>query len=117
MENLDLNNNLENVTTETLPVTESKAKAKIAAALLLLYSARDDDNSSNDSSETRSMDYYEILARYRASERKMIIQNDTDFSTGNKISEEVGSSDWNKFYDHGSIDFMDSDDESVYIPH
>ena len=26
MENLDLNNNLENVTTETLPVTESKAK-------------------------------------------------------------------------------------------
>lgn len=25
-ENLDLNNNLENVTTETLPVTESKAK-------------------------------------------------------------------------------------------
>ena len=29
MENLDLNNNLENVTTETLPVTESKAKAKM----------------------------------------------------------------------------------------
>lgn len=26
MENLDLNNNLENVTTETLPVTETKAK-------------------------------------------------------------------------------------------
>ena len=26
MENLDLNKNLENVTTETLPVTESKAK-------------------------------------------------------------------------------------------
>lgn len=26
MENLDLNNNLENVTTETLPVTESKTK-------------------------------------------------------------------------------------------
>ncbi|MDD7757674.1 MAG: hypothetical protein PUJ51_24790 [Clostridiales bacterium] len=26
MENLDLNNNLENVTTETLPVAESKAK-------------------------------------------------------------------------------------------
>ena len=98
-------------------IDDEKAKAKIAAALLLLYSARDDDNSSNDSSETRSMDYYEILARYRASERKMIIQNDTDFSTGNKISEEVGSSDWNKFYDHGSIDFMDSDDESVYIPH
>ena len=26
MENLDLNNNLENVTTETLPLTESKTK-------------------------------------------------------------------------------------------
>lgn len=41
MENLDLNNNLENVTTETLPVTESKAKMDwksfgigIAAAVL-----------------------------------------------------------------------------------
>lgn len=40
-ENLDLNNNLENVTTETLPVTESKAKMDwksfgigIAAAVL-----------------------------------------------------------------------------------
>lgn len=29
MENLDLNNNLENVTTETLPITESTAKAKM----------------------------------------------------------------------------------------
>ena len=92
-------------------IDDEKAKAKIGAALLLLYSARDD------SSENRSINYYEILARYRASERKMIIQNDTDFSTGNKISEEVGSSDWNKLYDHGSIDFIDSDDESVYIPH
>ena len=92
-------------------IDDEKAKAKIGAALLLLYSARDDF------SENRSINYYEILARYRASERKMIIQNDTDFSTGDKISEEVGSSDWNKLYDHGSIDFIDSDDESVYIPH
>ena len=98
-------------------INDEKAKAKIAAALLLLYSAREDGEGDYDSSENRSMKYYEILARYRASERKMIIQNNTDFSTGDKISEEVGSSDWNKRYDHGSMDFMDSDDETVYIPH
>ena len=96
---------------------DEKAKAKIAAALLLLYSAKEDGEGDYDSSENRSMNYYEILARYRASERKMIIQNNTDFSTGDKISEEVGSSDWNKLYNHGSMDFMDSADETVYVPH
>ena len=98
-------------------INDEKAKAKIAAALLLLYSAKEDGEGDYDSSENRSMNYYEILARYRASERKMIIQNNTDFSTGDKISEEVGSSDWNKLYDHGSMDFMDSADETVYVPH